>query len=212
MNKLVVLFAVVLISGCATHAQIDMPVVTEVISPAFENKTFSSEVFYSQPEPGIFSGGEQQALKPIAEQTLSVASASVLKKLPSLIQQQLPKSSKILTEKDTDFGLKVELIAHDKKGPAYADYEFAKSLGKNLLTLGFASSEYDIVADFDVKYILTQNDTELFSKEYQVDESVDHEKGDFDSFNTLKEFTGQLLEKHLTLTLNDFFVTASSRL
>lgn len=212
MNKFIALIAVVLISGCATHAQIDMPVVTEVMSPAFENKTFSSEVLYSQPEPGIFSGGEQQELKPISEQTLSVASASVLKKLPTLIQQQLPKSSKLLMDKNTDFGLKVELVAHDKKGPAYADHEFAKSFGKNLLTLGFASSEYDIVADFDVKYVLTQKGSEVFSKSYKVDESVDHEKGDFDSFNTLKEFTSQMLEKHLTLTLNDFLLNASGRM
>jgi hypothetical protein len=203
---------VAIISGCASHAQINMPVVTEVISPAFENKTFSSEVLYSQPEPGIFSGGKQQELKSIGEQRLSVASASVLKKLPTLIQQQLPKSSKLLTQKGTDFDLTVEMIAHDKKGPAYADHEFLKSLGKNLLTLGFASSEYDIIADFDVKYVLTQKGSEVFTKSYKVKESVDHEKGDFDSFNTLKEFTSQLLEKHLTLTLNDFFVAASSRL
>lgn len=198
----------VILSGCASHAEIKMATVTKVHDPVYENKTLNYEVLYSQPKPGVFSGGEQLALVPLEEAELSVASASTLKELPKLIFSQLPVSVKHLAE-NPDFILKLEIIAHDKKGPAYAEHEFAKSLGKGLLTLGLGSQEYNIVADFDVKYYLIQNGKEIFAKEFKVKDEVDHEKGSFDSLNTLKEFTSQMLEKHLILTLHDFFTEAA---
>lgn len=207
-----ILAAVILVTGCATHAKIDMPGVSEVVSPAFENKSFSQEVLYSQPQPGMFSGGEQQTLKPLNEQELSVASAATLSKLPTYIKDQLPASSKVVNSTESDFKLRVELMAHDKKGPAFADYEFGKSLIKSMLTFGFGSSEYDIIADFEVKYILSSSGKDLFAKSYSVSESVDHERGKLESFNSLNDFAGQLLEKHLILTLNDFFLTADKSL
>ena len=77
------------------------------------------------------------------------------------------------------------------------------------MTFGFASSEYNIIANFDAKYRLIRSGEEIFTKNYKVSESVDHERGDFDSFNTLNDYSGQLLEKHLILTLNDFFKEAT---
>ena len=191
--------------GCATHATIEMPAVTQVYNKSFENKTFSYEILYSQPKPGVITGGEQMPLVPLEHAELSVASAATLKKLPDYIFEQLPSSVKRAGEGQSDFKLVVELIAHDKKGPAYSKYEAGKSIGKNLLTLGLGSAEYNIVADFDSEYRLYKGEQEVFAKSYKVDESVDHQRGDFESFNSLNDYSGQLLEKHLILTLNDFF-------
>lgn len=208
MKKIILLLMVSVLAGCATHAEIKMPVTIKVHDAAYENKTLHYEILYSQPKPGVFSGGEQLPLAPLEKAELSIASASTLKELPKLIFEQLPVSVKYLAN-NPDLTLKLEITAHDKLGPAYADYEFAKSFGKNLLTLGFASAEYNIVADFDAKYILEQKGEVIFTKDFRVRDEVDHEKGDFDSFNSLNEFTSQILEKHLILTLHEFFKAAA---
>ncbi|MFQ3195724.1 MAG: hypothetical protein ACI9N3_002565 [Colwellia sp.] len=209
MKKVLILLGLIVLSGCATHAEITMPTVTNVHDSAYENKTLNYEVLYSQPTPGIFSGGEQLPLIPLNKAELSVASASALKELPKFIFNQLPVSVKYIAN-NAELTLKLEITAHDKKGPAYSDHEFTKSLAKNLLTLGLASSEYNIIADFDVKYALVHNGKEVFSKEYKIKEEVDHEKGDFDAYNTLNEFTSQILEKHFILTLHNFFTEAAA--
>ncbi|NWO04626.1 MAG: hypothetical protein HLX50_02645 [Alteromonadaceae bacterium] len=212
MKKLMVALMALAMAGCATHANIEMPAVSQVYDTAYEDKSISHEVFYSQPKPGIFTGGEQLPMTPLEEAELSVASASVLRDLPNYIYEQLPASVKRANPGEGDYNLMVELTARDKKGPAYADYEAGKSIGKNLLTLGFGPSEYDIIADFDVAYQLMKGSETVFEKSYTVEESVDHEKGDLESYNSLNEFTGQMLEKHLILTLNDFFQEAASNL
>ncbi|MBB1274539.1 MULTISPECIES: hypothetical protein [Psychromonas] len=40
-------------------------------------------------------------------------------------------------------------------------------------------------------------------------DETDYEKGDYDSFNSLNECTSQVLEKHLILTLHEFFKDAT---
>jgi len=212
MKKLLVALMALTMAGCATHANIEMPAVSQVYDTAYEDKSISHEVFYSQPKPGVFTGGEQLPMAPLAEAELSVASASVLRDLPNYIYEQLPASVKRASPEQADYNLVVELTAHHKKGPAYADYEMGKSFGKDLLTLGFGSSEYDIIADFDVAYKLVGDSETIFEKSYTVKESVDHEKGDFEGYNSLNEYTGQMLEKHLILTLNDFFQEAAPHL
>jgi hypothetical protein len=189
-----------------------MPAVTQVYNNAFTNKTFGYEILYSQPKPGIFSGGDKMPLLPLEKSEMSIASAATLKNLPDYIYKQLPSSVIRDQSGNGDFKLIVELTAYNKKGPAYSDYEFGKSFGKNLLTFGLASSEYNIVANFNAKYRLISSGKEIFSKNYKVNESVDHERGDFDSFNTLNDYSGQLLEKHLILTLNDFFKEAAANM
>lgn len=200
------------LTGCATHAQISMPAVQQVNHQGFENKTFSNEVFYSQPKPGVFSGGEQLALKPLSEQELSVASANTLQKFSTYISQQLPKSSKVIDGNNSDYQLIVKMFAKHKKGPAYADYEVAKSLGKSLLTFGLGSSEYDIVADFDVIYELKHKGGLVLSKKYTVKDSAEHERAKYEGYAHLNEYAGQMLEKHIILTLNNFFTEASRKL
>lgn len=195
--------------GCTTHATIEMPPVTQVYNKSFENKTFSYEILYSQPKPGVITGGEQMPSVPLEQAELSVASAATLKKLPDYIFEQLPTNVKRAGEGQSDFKLVVDLIAHDKKGPAYSRYEAGKSFGKNLLTLGLGPAEYNIVADFDAEYRLYEGGQEVFVKSYEVEESVDHQRGGFEGFNSLNDYAGQLLERHLILTLNDFFKESS---
>lgn len=212
MKRILFLLLIVVFCGCATHAVIETPAVTKVYSKAFENKSIGYEILYSQPEPGILSEGKQMPLVPIEQAKLSVGSAKTLRKLPDYIYQQLPSAVKCADHSNCDYKLLVEMVAHNKRGPAYSDYEAGKSFAKGMATFGFASSEFDIIADFDVKYILLKEGKDVFKKDYKVKESVDHQKGKFDSFNSLDEYTSQLFEKHLMLTLNNFFKEAEKAL
>lgn len=208
--SLAVVFAV--LTGCATPAQISMPVVQKVSHEVFVDKRFTYDLLYSQPEPGVFSSGEQQAMQPIEQAKLSVASAKALHNVKRFIEEQLPASSTVVQEGSGDFDLMIKLKAKHKKGPAYADFEAAKSFGKSLLTMGFGSSEYDIVADFEVTYELQRQGRTLFTKHYVVEDSVDHQRGKLDGFEVLNVYAAEMLEKHMMLTLNDFFKSASQKL
>ncbi|WP_371189234.1 hypothetical protein [Thalassotalea maritima] len=212
MKKLATVALVTVLAGCATHANITMPTVTNVYHQAFDNKTFSYDVMYSQPKPGIFSDGEQLPLAPLAEAQLSVASTKTLRALPNYIFAQLPASAKRGEVGNSDYTVHVELTANDKLGPVYADYESLKNLGKSMITIGLGAKEYDLVADFKVVYKLINNNKTIYHNEYIVNEKVDHELGLGEGFGLLDEFTGQLFEKHLMLTLNDFFTQAAKKI
>lgn len=212
MRILAIITCALIASGCATHADIRMPGVTQVSSPAFESKTISHQVLYSQPKPGVFSGGEQLPLTPLAEAELSVSSAATLANFQELVRKQLPDSVRHSDNSETDFKLEVELTARDKKGPTYAASRLGTSLASNVATLGFAPSSYHIVADFDVQYRLLQGGTEVLTKAYTVSDRVKHQIGDFESYSSTYEYSSQMLEKHLLLTLNDFFGESAKRL
>jgi len=94
MKKIVLLLMIAVLGGCATHAEIKMPTVTKVHDAVYENKTLNYEILYSQPKPGVFTGGKQLPLAPLEKAELSVASASTLKELPKFIFNQLPVSVK----------------------------------------------------------------------------------------------------------------------
>lgn len=197
------------LGGCATHAQIDVPAVQKVYSQRFDNKAFGYEILYSQPEPGVFSGGTQMPLAPLDKAALSVASATTLKRLPEYIFEQLPANVKrASTPGEADYVLHVELVAHHKKGPAYADYQTAKTTAMKMISLGLASANYSIVADFDAKYTLLKQNQVIVEKTYAVKDDVDHQRGDFENQNSLNDYTAQMLQKHLITTLNDFFKLA----
>lgn len=212
MKKSSIALCLVLATGCATHADIKTAAVTQLQSKHFENKSLSYNILYSQPQPGVFTSGNQTSLKPLEQSELSIASAATLKNLPEYIYKQLPASVVKGEKNNSEFNLEVDLIAHDKAGPAYADYQAMKSFGKDMLTLGLGSSDYNIIADFDVTYKLTSNGKKIYSKEYKVKDSVQHQRGQLESFNSLNDFSGQLLEKHLMLTLNSFFKEADTKL
>ncbi|MGI2028918.1 hypothetical protein [Endozoicomonas acroporae] len=214
MNKLsaILVLSVMFLSGCAQHASIEMPYVESVKSEVWTNKTFDYDIFYSQPKPGVFSGGEQLPLKPIEEAELSVASSATLRNFSDYLVKQLPSGIQLSKDGAFDYKLVVEMEAHDKKGPSYADYQAGESFAKGMLSLGFAASEYEIIADFNVTYKLVKSDGSLIlEKKYDVNDSVPHERGDFESFNSLNDYSGQLLEKHMMITLNDFIKKAANK-
>ncbi|WP_458526834.1 hypothetical protein [Onishia taeanensis] len=202
----------VVLSGCASHAQIDMPVVSQVHTPVLEGKTLAYDIYYSQPTPGLFNAGKQQALAPLEEAELSIASAATLKNLPDYIYEQLPSSVSRGEPGNSDYRVHVELTAHDKKGPVFADFQLAETVGKGFLTLGLAPSEYQIIADFEARYELHAKDILIYAEDYTVKDDVDHERGDFETYNSVNDPAGQLLKKHLILTLNDFFSDAAEEL
>ena len=214
MSKLSVILTACLIflTGCAQHAKIEMPYVESSRNEVWNNKKFDYDIYYSQPKPGVFSGGEQLPLKPIQEAELSVASSATLKNFSDYLVKQLPSGVKLSNDGSFDYKLIVEMEARDKQGPSYADYQAGKSFAKGMLTLGFAANDYNIIADFNVTYKLINSDEALIlEKNYDVADSVPHQRGDFESFNSLNDYSGQLLEKHLMITLNDFIKQAASK-
>ena len=194
------------LTGCATHGVVTIPVKAPIDNPAFEGKTFTTQLFYSQPEPGLFTTGKQLPLKPIEDAQLSVGASRVLSHFNDLFKRQLPEGSIFVNKGPSDYTLVIELYAKDKFGPSYADYDALLSLGKKLLTLGLGSSEYTIIADFNVKYKLKDSKGNiLYKKDFSVNEKVDHEKDAFDSFAMGDDLASELLEKNIVLTMNDFF-------
>lgn len=199
------------LGGCATHAVVEQVVVQKLNSQKFQNKSFEYDVLYSQPKPGVFSGGEQLPLAPIEEAELSVASAKVLGRLNEILKSNLPDSVKIVDDQG-DYELQVAITAKDKKGPAYADYDMAASMGKAVLTLGLGSSEYTIVANFDVEYALKNaKGVEIYKNTYSVNEELDHEKSKLEGNDIGHSLAEQLLNKHINLTIQDFLRTADSK-
>lgn len=141
---------------------------------------------------------------------LSVASSRVLQKMAAYLKGQMPPTTKHVEKgQPSDMILVVEMEAYDRRGPAYSDHQLAKSVAKGMLSLGLAPSDYKIIADFDVKYSLKQEGRELISKAYKINDSVKHQKGDFEKFSTLDDYSAQMLEKHMVLTLTDFLKEAA---
>ena len=208
MKAYVLTIVVLLAAGCATHANITVPPLKPVASEAWKGKAFTYRILYRQPQPGLVSGGRLQPPVPLEQAELSVASAATLKKLPDYIAAQIP-SSQVSRNGASDYTLVVEITAHHKKGPAYADYDAGKSAAKNLLSLGFAASEYLITADFDATYrLVTAAGEEVAQKSYRVRDTAKHQRSDFESINSLHDYAGEMLNKHLIVTLNDFFAEA----
>ena len=86
----------------------------------------------------------------------------------------------------------------------------ALSTGKKLLTLGLGSSEYTIIADFDVTYKLLDNQGNLLSQEtFTIEDEIDHERGGFDGYDIGQDLAAKLLEKNIVTTMNKFFSNTS---
>lgn len=210
IKLLVALSTLGILSGCATHGVVTVPVVQAVDNEAFENKTIATELYYSQPKPGVFSGGEVLPMKPISEAELSVGSSRVMARFNEILSHQMPMNTKVTNTENSDYVFVTELQAKDKKGPAYADYDMALSTGKKLLTLGLGSSEYTIIADFDVTYKLLDNQGNLLSQEtFTIEDEIDHERGGFDGYDIGQDLAAKLLEKNIVTTMNKFFSNTS---
>ncbi|MCD9513304.1 hypothetical protein [Photobacterium carnosum] len=200
------LFSTTILTGCATHGVVTIPIKAPIVNPEFDGKTFTTQLFYSQPEPGLFTAGKQLQLKPIEDAQLSVGASRVLSHFNSLFKIQLPEGSIFVNKGISDYTLIIELYAKDKFGPSYADYDALLSLGKSFLTLGLGSAEYTIIADFNITYKLKDSKGNiLYKKDFSVNEKVDHEKDAFDHFAMGDDLASELLEKNIVLTMNDFF-------
>lgn len=205
-SALVVLF---ILGGCASHPDIKFKMFQPISSDAFNNKTFKYEVFYSQPEPGIFLiSREQQAFAPLEQANVSLAATKTLTNLPNIINQQLPHSV-VLTQSNPEYLLKIFIKAHDVAGPAFADFEGVKSLVKHMFTLGLGSDEFNIVADYDIRYELYNNNKKILSKEYKINESLDDERSMSDSFDNPSRYAVQIFDEHMIETTHNFFVNAN---
>ncbi len=211
-RKLISILTVAIsMAGCASHPQITSPVVERANSENWNGKVFSYEIFYSQPKPGVFSGGQQQELAPISKAQLSVGAAQVLSNFTTIVDNILPSNTTITKAGDSDYSLKVALIANDKKGPTYSEYELGKSLAKGLLTLGLGSAEFNIVADFSIEYTLSNKHGNEFSKKYTINESIDNEKGSFEIHDRNADYAAELLKKNIIVTASSFFSEAKSK-
>lgn len=205
MKKTLVVLAVASLAGCATRAKIDVPDTAQWKSPTLAGKTFAFDIYYSQPTPGVFSGGDAQPLLPLNQVQTSVASADIVKQLPNYLAKKLPANAKAADGTTSDYVLRVELVAPHKRGPAYSDYQAGQSMAMNLITLGLAPSYYNLVAEFDAKYVLTSQGQSIYEKSYKVKDLVADQRGDFDGFSILNQHTAELFQKHLFTTLDDFY-------
>ena len=207
MRTLTTLLIYVLLTGCASHATFEQPDAYTSFNEEFKGETFHYSVLYSQPEPGFFSGGEQQDLNPLSKSRLSVVSERSLSDVEGLIERHLPAGIAISDKQEsTDYQLEVAITAHSKHGPTAWDFEFLKSLGVGLVSFGLGPDYWDIVANFDVNYNLENSGgTTLLKKEYKVRERVDHQAGPFDTTEPLKRSSESMFEQQLAITLNDFF-------
>ncbi len=197
--------AIVVATGCASHAEIKSNALAPVTNARFDNSTITYEVLYSQPQPGMFSDGEQLPLKPLAEAEVSVGSARTLRELPNYLFAQLPPSAKRGSDDRHDYKLRLALIAKHKAGPVYADYQYGETFGKKMLTLGLAPDEFEIVADFDARLqLLDANGQVVHERDYQIAERVEHERDGFENMDNVTLVVHQLFEQQLTTLLHDF--------
>lgn len=199
------------ITGCATHATIDQPSLPKVSKTSWNSKTLNYKILFSQPEPGLIGGGEQQPMTPLKDAKLSLGSEMAMKGLPAHLEQQMPLGIKLVNEDSSDYGLEIRITAHDKKGPAYGDYQFLSSFAKNIFILGLGPKDYLLIADFDAEYALSSKGGDRFSKTFTIKDSVDHQRGPFESLFSPNEYAAQLLRKHMAITLNDFLKQAADK-
>lgn len=201
----------VTVTGCATHATIEKPALSPVAKTTWNSKTLNYKVLYSQPEPGLFSDGEQQPMTPLKDANLSLGSRMVLKDLPTNLEEQMPAGVKLVSDDNSDYGLEIRITARNKKGPVYPEHQFLLSLVKNMFMFGLGPQEFVLVADFDAEYALSNKNGERFGKSFTVTDRMDHQKGAFEGAFSPYEFSALLMRKHMAVTLNDFLKQAADK-
>ena len=123
----------------------------------------------------------------------------------------MPAGVKLVNDDNGDYGLEIRITAHSKRGPAYGDYQFLSSLAKNLFIFGLGPKDYLLIADFDAEYALSSKGGDRFSRTFTIKDSVDHQRGPFESLFSPNEYAAQLLRKHMAVTLNDFLKQAADK-
>ena len=209
MNKLTKLASIVAVAtlvGCATPGQVDMPHVKAHDVQIMEQKKVAYEVTYQAPEYGVFVDGEMLPTMQISEARLNGSTRTVINNFNQILATQLPSNALIINSGKGDYKVVAHIKAFDGEGPVTVEDLIAETILKETLTLGLASNEQEIVANFEVTYtVFDLNGSELISKTYKVNDSVEHEKSDFEIADINgKRLTGELFKKHITLTLNEF--------
>ncbi len=210
MKQSLIAIMLLVLTGCANHATFKEPGTYTTVNDKFTGQTMKYSIAYSQPEPGIFTGGEQQPLKPVSDTNLSVVSTRSLQNINEIVERHLPAGvTTLANENAADFQFDVEITAYEKQGPTFWDFEFLKSLGVGLVTLGLGPDYWDVIADFDVKYALKDSKNNLLiAREYSIEEKADHQASPFDTNEPLLRSSQKMFEQQLALTLNDFFEAA----
>ncbi|PVY76989.1 hypothetical protein C8D92_104222 [Tamilnaduibacter salinus] len=200
-------FIAIALSGCASHAQFQAPDSYKIVSDDFNQKTIHHDILYSQPEPGILNDIEQQPMSPIGESELSSVSRRTLANTDSIIQSHLPAGMATVTsETSADYLMSVRIKAYKKHGPTAWDYEFLKSFGIGLFTLGLGPDLWDITAEFDAVYELkTNSGSTVHQKRFEIRDKADHQAAFYESLTPLYRASKQLYEQQLHQTLNTFF-------
>ncbi|WP_413282754.1 hypothetical protein [Vibrio sp. MA40-2] len=205
-NKIASILAVAALVGCATPGQVDMPYVKAHDVQAMNEKKIAYELTYQAPEYGVFFDGEMLPSMPISEARLNGSTRTVVNNFNQILASQLPSNALIVNSDQGDYKVVAHIKAFDGEGPVTIHDLFGETLLKETLTLGFASNEQEIVADFEITYtVVDSQGSELLSKTYKVNDSIEHEKSDYEiaNINGLR-LTGELFKKHVTLTLNEF--------
>lgn len=209
MNKLVKLITALIITtlvGCASPGKVDMPYVKSHDIPQMEQKRISYDITYQAPEYGTFVDGEMLPPMHISKARLNGDTRIILNNFSQILASQIPSNAVVINSGTGDYKLSLHIKAYDAEGPVVIENLFAETLLKETLTLGMASNEQEIVANFEITYSLFDNNgTKVISKTYKVTDSVDHEKSDYEVADINgKRLTGDLFKKHVTLTLNEF--------
>lgn len=209
MKKVIQLSALIvlmMLGGCTTPGHVNMPMTTKYDITQFEQKKVAYNITYQDPEHGMFGDGDMLPPMAVSEAHLDFQTRRVFNEFNRILASQIPSNALITNKQQPDFTLKVKFVAHDSGGPVVVEDKFGETLLKSAISLGFAPYEQEVVADFDVTYTVVDKDGEtLFTQKYKVNDEVDHEKSNIEFTNESgKNLAGQLFERNLTLTLNEF--------
>ena len=142
----------------------------------------------------------------ISEARMNGSTRTVINNFNQILATQLPSNALVVNSGEGDYKVVAHIKAFDGEGPVTVEDLIGETLLKETLTLGLASNEQEIVANFEVTYtVVDSNGSELISKSYKVNDRVEHEKSDYEIADINgKRLTGELFKKHITLTLNEF--------
>ncbi|MBD2859470.1 hypothetical protein IB286_10685 [Spongiibacter sp. KMU-158] len=206
------LSVLVLLVGCGTPAQIAEPSVSTYSNLAYQGKTVNYDIFYAQPKPGLFSDGEMLPMVPFDAQEKSPLAEFVTEDIQAFMEEHGPVGLMPTDYEKSDFLLVAKITATKKAGPAWSDFKSGKSFLMSLLTFTFAPSYHDITANYEVEYDLYKHGRQVFSRAYNVNDSVPHEQSDLAHLRHLSEKPKALFRKTLSATLDDFYKSASAYL
>lgn len=195
----------VTLSGCATHGKVEIPHTQNYDVEIMEKKKISYEITYQAPTYGFFGDGDMQESMPISEARLNSNIRMVLNNFNPILASQLPSNALIINAGDSDYKVLVHIKAFDGNGPVTLEDLLGETMLKEMLSLGIAAKEQEVVANFQITYSVTDSHgKELITKNYKVNDSIEHEKGDYETDIGGNRLTGDLFKKHVTLTLNKF--------